>query len=209
MIVLDIETSGIYPEKHGIWQIGALDFYNPKNTFLEEARIDDEDEIQKDALKVHGKSEHYLRDVNKQSEKQLLENFFRWCENVQIKNILSHNPQFDRVFIEFKARKYNLKIISQHKGIDKNSPFHQRAFDLHSIAQLRYYQIYRKFLLREIHSDMGMSNILKFCGIIYERGSHNALEDAKLTAECFSRLVYGRNLLPDYLQFSIQKELIK
>ena len=40
MIVVDIETSGLYPEKHGIWQIGALDFYNSQNVFLEEARID-------------------------------------------------------------------------------------------------------------------------------------------------------------------------
>ena len=61
MIVVDIETSGLYPEKHGIWQIGALDFYNSQNVFLEEARIDDEDEISEEALKIIGKTKAELR----------------------------------------------------------------------------------------------------------------------------------------------------
>lgn len=48
MIVVDIETSGLDFNKCGIWQIGALELENPANTFLEEARIDDEDEILND-----------------------------------------------------------------------------------------------------------------------------------------------------------------
>jgi len=42
MIVVDIETSGIDYNRVGIWQIGAIEF---ENQFLEESRIDDEDEI--------------------------------------------------------------------------------------------------------------------------------------------------------------------
>ena len=76
MIILDIETTGIDFNKCGIWQIGALDFYNPENYFLEEARIDDEDLIEEGALKINGKIEQELRDPKKQSQKQLLENFF-------------------------------------------------------------------------------------------------------------------------------------
>ena len=75
MIVLDIETSGGYPTKYGIWQIGALEFENPENQFLEEARIDDEDKIEEEALKVGGKTKEELRDPNKQSQKELLDNF--------------------------------------------------------------------------------------------------------------------------------------
>ncbi len=68
---------------------------------------------------------------------------------------------------------------------------------------------------------MGLRNILKLCGIEDERRSvredkisregkpHNALEDAKLTAECFSRLVYGKNLFPEYAKFKIPGELTK
>jgi DNA polymerase III epsilon subunit-like protein len=31
MIVIDLEMSGIYPEKHSILSIGAVDFSSPKN----------------------------------------------------------------------------------------------------------------------------------------------------------------------------------
>ena len=62
MIALDIETSGGNPVKYGIWQIGAIELENPKNIFLEEARIDEEDEVQKESLLIAGKTEKELRD---------------------------------------------------------------------------------------------------------------------------------------------------
>ena len=83
MIVLDIEASGLDSGRCGIWQIGALDFENPDNYFLEEGRIDDEDIVEQDALKVIGKEESELRDKTKQSQKQLIINFL---------NSNRHNP---------------------------------------------------------------------------------------------------------------------
>ncbi len=210
MIVVDIETTGLNSEKHGIWQIGALDFSNSDNIFLEEARIDEEDGISEEALKVIGKTEAELRNQNKQSQKQLLENFFYWTKTAKIKNAICQNPQFDLCFLTFKARKYGLEF-----------PLHYRAFDLHSFASLRFYQINKKFLMREHHSDMGLSNTLKFCGIEDKRiktekgtiiqtgSSHNALEDAKLTAEAFSRLIHGKNLLKEFSQYKIPEYLAR
>lgn len=196
MIVLDIETSGIYPERHGIWQIGALELENPSNVFLEEGRIDDEDVAEEEAGKVHGKNEAYLRNSEKQSQRELIEKLFNWAGKVKIITVICQNPQFDLGFIRSKAEKYGI-----------NNPFHRRSFDLHSFASLKYYQIYGKFLMEENHSGMGLTNILEFCGVNYERRAHNALEDAELTAECFSRIVYGRSLFPKYNRFSIPKEL--
>ena len=45
MIVVDIETSGMLDSNVGIWQIGAVEFENPSNTFLEDGRIDDSDVV--------------------------------------------------------------------------------------------------------------------------------------------------------------------
>ena len=123
MIVLDLETSGIYPEKHGIWQIGALDLENPSNVFLEEGRIDDEDVVEEEAVKVHGKNEAYLRNSEKQSQMELIEKLFNWARKVKIITAICQNPQFDLVFIRSKAEKYGI-----------NNPFHRRSFDLHSFA---------------------------------------------------------------------------
>jgi len=202
MIVLDIETSGLDFNKCGLWQIGAIDLDNPKNTFLEEARIDDEDVIlndlkaKKTVFEVIGKTEEELKDKSKQTQKELIENFFKWCKNIKIKNCLCQNPQFDLGFIWVKARKYGLEI-----------PIHHRAFDLHSIASLKHFQLNNKFLIKGDHSDMGLKNILSFCGIQDNRGVHNALEDCKLTAECFSRIVYGKNLSLEYIDFPIPNYL--
>lgn len=198
MIVVDIETSGIYPEKHGIWQIGALDLFNPENTFLEEARIDNDDEIAEEALKVTGKTESQLRDQKKHLQKKLLENFFDWTETVKMKNCLCQNPQFDLGFMTYKARKYALKV-----------PFHYRAFDLHSFASQKHYQFNNKFLIEKDHSGMGLSNTLRLCGLQDNRKAHNALEDAKLTAECFSRLINGLSLFQEYSQYKIPEYLAK
>ena len=202
-IALDIETSGTNFLKCGIWQIGAIDL-NTMEEFLEEGRIDDDDEIlnmlgdSKPVLEVIGKTEEELRDKNKQSQKELLEKFFKWVEGRKMKTFLCQNPVFDMGIINIRANKYGLNI-----------PFHFRSFDLHSIAQLKYYDLNKNFLMEEDHSGMGLKNALIFCGMDDKRGAHNALEDCKLTAECFSRIVDGENLFPEYSGFEIPEVLKK
>lgn len=204
MIVLDIETSGTNFHKCGIWQIGALELENPKNIFLQEGRIDKKDQIlnilgdKKTVYEITGLKDEDFRDEKKQSQKELLKNFFNWAESTKIKNCICQNPQFDLGFIYRKANEYGFKIN-----------LHHRAFDVHTIASLKYYQIHGNFLIKEDHSDMGLTNIFKFCGMQDNRKAHNALEDAKLTAECFSRIVYGKNLLKEYSQYKIPTGLTK
>lgn len=214
-IALDLETSGLDKLNCGIWQIGAIDL-NDKEEFFEDARIDDEDFVEKEALKVIGKTEEELRDKNKQSQKELLENFFNWVKTKTIRNMLCQNPQFDISFLEIKANKYGLK-----------KTFQFRAFDLHTVAQTIYFRLNKEFHLRtnestsKKESDMDLSNILKFCGvpdnrlniisgkIVSEGNPHNALEDCKLTGESFSRLMYGENLFEEYSEFKIPEVLKK
>ena len=198
-IVLDLETSGLDLIRCGIWQIGAIDL-NTMEEFFDEARIDDEDEIEEEALKIIGKTAEELRDSNKQSQKELIEKFMKWFESRKMKNFVCQNPQFDMGWILTKLSKYGLE-----------RPFHHRAFDLHSIAQAKFKEINGKFSIEEgqNYSCMGLTNVLKFCGIDDNRGAHNALEDAKLTAECFVRLTEGKNLFQEYAKFEVPTELKK
>lgn len=189
MIILDLETSGIDFVKCGIWQIGAIDLETNED-FFGECRIDDDDTITEESLKVTGKTEAELRNKKKQSQKELLESFFRWVEKRKVKTLVCEGPQFDWTFLTIKARKYNLEI-----------PYHYRAFDLHSLAQAIYYKKNNKFLIKDSHSDLGLKNTLEFLGlkderialkdgkVVKEGKPHNALEDAKLEAECFRRLL--------------------
>ena len=63
--------------------------------------------------------------------------------------------------------------------------------------------------MEEDHSNMGLPNVLKFCGMEDNRQDHNALEDCKLTAECFSRLTEGKGIFPEYEKYPIPEYLIK
>ena len=207
-IVMDLETSGLDIKTSGIWQIGAIDL-NTMEEFLEEGRIDDEDIIDEAALVVIGKTEEYLRDKNKQSQKELLEKFFNWInEKARSKIFLCQNPQFDVSWLYLRSQKYGLK-----------KPFNYRAFDLHTIAQVVYQKINGEFLFKAKGSDMNLGKILEFVGmedrrikmrnneLIEEGEPHNALEDSRLTGECFSRLVYGKKLFSKYDKFEIPKYL--
>lgn len=209
MIVVDTEFTSLN-YKGGLWQIGAIDLNNPKNTFLEEARLEDEDEIDQNSLDVVEKTEEELRDKSKQSQKELLEHFFRWAENIKEKNLICQG-QWDFSYLLIKADKFGLEF-----------PFGHRCFDLHSIAQAKHVEIKGNLLIKDGYSDMGLSNVLKFCGLedyrrridkkgvlVKEGKPHNALEDAKLEAECFSRLIFGKNLLPEFSKFKIPEYLKK
>jgi len=209
MIIVDLETGGTFnPSKYGIWQVGAVEFANPSNTFLEEARIDDSDETQEGALKVTGKTEEELRDKTKQSQKELLENFFTWVEKIENKILVAHSTPFDYSYLSLRAEKYDLKF-----------PFNYRTIDLQPIAFQKYFQLYKKLPIKDGKSIMSLPNVLKFCGIedpriqlsgtdvLKEGTPHNALEDAKLEAECLSRILYGKPLLPEFEHFPIPKTL--
>lgn len=208
--VVDLETSGLSLVTSGIWQIGAIDLNNPEDQFLEEARIDDDDIIDPSALTIIGKTEAYLRDPRKQSQEKMLEKFMKWTEARQLKNFICQNPLYDLWWLSIHLEKYGLK-----------RKFHHRSFDLHSIAQIYYMELNKKFLTEGDNSKMGLPQILNFCGLEDERMEmrdskiakdgrpHNVLEDCKLTAECFYRLIFGKNLFPKYSGYKIPKELEK
>ena len=208
MIVLDIETSGLDSGRCGIWQIGAIDLRS-KREFLQEARIDGEDVIEVEALKVTGKTEKELRDSKKQSQKEMIINYLDWLNHVKEKMFTGQNVGWDISFIQNKCIRY--MIIDRFREIHS-----QRSIDLHAVVQERYFQIHGHYFIDgKGKSKMNLSQELEFCGLPDERinlqGSvvvkegkpHNALEDCRLEGEIFSRLKYGKNLFLEYTQFKI------
>ncbi len=210
MIIVDIETTGVNFWENGIVSIGALYFYNPEIQFYEECRIDEEDIITEEALKINGFSREEITDKKKQSQKELVRNFLEWLEKQETKMLAGHNVGFfDLNFIKTKAKKYDINIKTGYKSLD-----------LCSVAQARHFQINGKFLLDD-HKENGMNlpKVLNFCGMRDERieikdgklinqgKSHNALEDCKLEAECFSRLLSGKELFEKYSKFPIPEYL--
>lgn len=212
MIVVDLEFSGVNPNKNGIIAIGAIDFLNPENQFYEECRLDEEDKIDmpeeemtvfeklklKSVKEITGLSEKKMRDPKKPFQKETLKKFFKWAVKCKVKTLAGQSIMWDYFFLLEKSRKYKIEFLFGH-----------RTLDLHSMASLKHFQLKNRFLIKEGLSAMGLTNVMKFCGMKDERKIHNALEDAKLTAECFSRLLYGKNLFPEYERFKLPKYLIK
>ncbi|GIU68698.1 MAG: hypothetical protein KatS3mg001_548 [Candidatus Pacearchaeota archaeon] len=54
-------------------------------------------------------------------------------------------------------------------------------------------------------SSLGFSldEILKYVGLSSEPKPHNALMGAKLSSEAFSRIIYGKNLLKEFEEYSL------
>ena len=214
MIVLDIETSGLDTGKCGIWQIGAIDL-ETREEFLEEGRIDEEDKVEEGALRVTGKTEEELRNEKKQSQKQLILNFLEWVKNFQTKIIIGQNIGFDMMFMQTKCIRYGIqKELRETIG--------SKGLDTYTIAQIKHLEKKGNYSLKENGvGDMSLGKVLEFCGLVDNRMElsgtkvvkkgtpHNALEDCKLEAEAFSRLIYGKNLLPEFKEFEIPDYLIK
>jgi hypothetical protein len=52
--------------------------------------------------------------------------------------------------------------------------------------------------LKNKHSALNLARILEYVGLENIDVPHHALEDAKLTAECISRLLYSKPLLDEF-----------
>jgi DNA polymerase III epsilon subunit-like protein len=165
MIVIDIETSGVSTGKNGIWQIGAINLEN-REEFLQEVRIDDEDEIMQEALEICGKTEEELRSREKQSQKQLIENFFDWLKKFNERIIAGHNLTWDLTFIQNKCLEYGIsnRFIELLHNV--------RGIDLHTLAQLRYKDKKGNFKIKDGRSGMNLKAVLEFCGIKREKTKH-------------------------------------
>lgn len=190
MIIVDVESSGIDPVKCSLVSVGAIDFDNPENRFYEECRIWDGAHIEDEALAVTGMTRAQITDPKKQTDREVVEDFLKWVETCQEHTLAGQNPSFDRDFLQQTAYRYHI-----------NWPLAHRTVDLHSIAYFHMIKHGVPIPLENKHSKVDLTSIIKYVGIDFVRGVHNALEDALLEAESLSRLMSDKPLLPEYKKF--------
>lgn len=188
MIIVDLETSGINPQRCSILSIGAIDFLNPNNQFYTECRIDPGCEINEKSLAISGFSKEQINDPGKKSVQQILEEFFKWLPENRI--LAGENPFFDKDFLEHAALKYN---IPQNIG--------RRTVDLHTISFV--HQLKRQLISLNVNPNLSLDKTLVYVGLPMRHSSHNALVDAKLEAEAFSRLLFNKGLFEEYAAFPV------
>ncbi|MEK6973643.1 MAG: 3'-5' exonuclease [Nanoarchaeota archaeon] len=196
MIIVDVETTGLDPKKHSIVSIGAIDFFNPENQFYEECRIFDNAEITQEALAINGFTEEQIKNPNKRPQREVIKQFLIWIVKFNYRTIAGQNPSFDRDFLKSAAERFKLYW-----------PLHHRTVDLHSLCYANYLKRGLLPPIKEGMSNLSPSQIYIYVGLPEEKIPHNGLLGAKMEAEAFSRLVYGKNLLQEFKQYEIPKYL--
>ena len=197
MIVVDVETTGIDPRRHSIVSIGAIDFFNPENLFYQECRIWNGAEISKEALEINGFLEEEIKNSDKKSLEEVIKDFIKWTESIDETTLAGENPSFDRDFLKASAERYNI-----------DWPLGYRTIDLHSLCYSHYL---RRGLIpptKEKRTKLNTDAILKYAGLSAEPKPHNALTGAKMEAEAFSRLIFGKSLLEEFESYPIPNYLL-
>ncbi len=198
MIIVDVETSGVSPEKHSLVSVGAIDFENPANRFYEECRIWDGAHIEKDSLVVNGFTEEQITDPKKKTDREVVVDFLAWLEEIPEKTIAGHNPSFDRDFLQATAYRYHI-----------NWPLAHRTIDLHSICYFDMIKRGMKIPNTHGHSALNLDAILSYIGLKAEPKPHNALTGALVETESFGRLFYGKPFLEEFFKFPIPQKVFR
>lgn len=193
MIIVDVEASGTEHNKHSIVSVGALDLAKPDYRFYMECRIWEGAHIMPDAMRVNGFTEEQITDVSKPSEADLTHAFLAWSEQVEERTFAGQNVSFDRDF---------LKAASERAG-HTEWPFAFRTIDTHTLCYMHMVQRGKKPPVQHRRSALNLDAVLNYCGIPEEPNPHNALTGALCHAEVVARLLYGRKLLPEFMQYEI------
>jgi DNA polymerase III epsilon subunit-like protein len=193
MIAVDIESSGLDPNRASILSIGAVDTDEPTNQFYDECRVWDGADVSDEALAVNGFSREEINDTTKKNEAELIQAFVAWAmDRPGNHTLLAQNVAFDSGFI---------RAACARAGIE--SGFAQRTLDVHTLCWL--HMTLRGLTPPTLHqrSALNLDAVLHYCGIPDEPKPHNALTGALSHAEAFARIAYTKNLLPDFAIFDI------
>ncbi|MEK7460267.1 MAG: 3'-5' exonuclease [Patescibacteria group bacterium] len=194
MIIADVEASGLDPRKHSILSIGAVEFEHPERQFYEECRMWDGASIMTDSLAVNGFTEEECRDTKKKSLEEVMNSFYHWIEQCDEKTLAGQNPSFDRDFI-------NDSFSRSHIGWH----FAYRTLDLQSMAYMDMIKKGIKPPRKNDRTDLSTDTIFKYVGLPTEPKPHHGLTGAQMEAEAFSRILHGKNLLPEFKGYPLNK----
>ena len=197
MLVVDIETTGRDPSKHSIASIGALelisagDHFEIGREFYQECRIWKKAEVVSTALEVNGFTESQLRDPSKPSLQRTIRHFITYAQSCQDQIFAGSNMgSFDALFLQASAQRYEIVWPFGNSGY--------RTVELHTSGVEHHLRRGLPIPLKEGLSALSTDAIFEYVGLLPEPKPHHALTGAKMEAEAFSRLIYGKNVLPEY-----------
>jgi DNA polymerase III epsilon subunit-like protein len=193
MIIVDVETTGLSPFRHGMISVGAVNFEHPEEYFYGEGRPVAEAVLDKRALEINGFTEETVRALPK-AMLDVMHEFYGWLVSQPPDTPMimgGHNVGFDYYFLLETHKKLGLK--------DELWLFGHRTFDLHTVAHYHYLQK-KGFMYAK---TMGADYIQQKLGLPIEPSPHHALNGAVFETECFARLLFNRNAFDDFKDIPI------
>lgn len=193
MIVLDVETTGLLPEKHSILSLGALDLEEPTNQFYDECRVWEGAEIEDEALAINGFNRKEITGETRKTEAELIEAFVAWATDRPLERTLAaQNVSFDHEFVQVACKRAGIEF-----------PFAKRTIDVHSLCWMHMIKQGVEPPIGNHHSLLNLDAALHYCGLPSETRPHNALNGAYAHAEVIARMAYNKKLLPEFSSFEI------
>ena len=192
MIVLDVETTGLDPEKNSLVSIAALDFDDSEERFYQECRIWEEAEIDPKALLINGLTDIELVDIEKKTESDIVKNFLYWIKDKRDITIAGQNPSFDVNFI---------KAAAERAGEVSTLPF--RTIDIHSLAWAHMKSRGEEPPIENNKSSLGSDRIMKYVGLPPEPKPHVGINSVLWEYEAIFRLINGVPKLEEFKEFPV------
>ncbi len=162
-IVLDLETTGLYPEEgHRVVEIGAVELLDKRpsdRTF--QCYLNPERDVPPEAIKVHGLTREFLQAYPTFPDK--IKDLSEFIGNAPI---VAHNATFDISFLN-----HELMLMKQPPVKPK------RVIDTLALARRKY-----------PGERCTLDALLKRLDIQMTRGTHGALLDARLLALVYPKL---------------------
>ncbi|MDG6918514.1 MAG: 3'-5' exonuclease [Nitrososphaerota archaeon] len=195
MIVTDVETTGLDPVKNSIVSIGAVDFDHPECQFYGECRIKEGSTIEAEALQVNGFTIEQVTKTLPMSHNDLMARFNGW-----------YNSRTDRTLAGENVPSFDLPMLVEGlKAAGIQTRLGHRAVDMHSVFFVHLLKLGVTPPLRDGRTALGADTILIYAGLFTEPKPHNALTGAKMEAEAFNRLIYGKPLFTEFVSFPVPK----
>ncbi|HYF29321.1 MAG TPA: 3'-5' exonuclease [Candidatus Paceibacterota bacterium] len=193
MIVLDVESTGLIPERCSILSLGAVDLDDPTNQFYDECRIWDGAHITDEALAINGFSREEIQDPAKKPEAELIASFIAWATDKPLdRTLAAQNVSFDLEFVQAAAHRAGLE-----------SPFGKRTLDVHTLVWMHMTSRGATPPLANRHSALNLDFALKYVGLPEEPKPHNGLTGALCHAEVIARVAYNKKVFPEFSTYDI------
>lgn len=181
-LVLDIEMTGPEPGWNEIIQLGAElfdDRWNSLGTYLQNVYPENEEAFTAGAEEVHGLSLADLEDAPMIYD--VIPEFEKW---IKAKN---GGAPLSKVIICGQSVIYDINFLRfAYRHEKMNWPYNNKMLDLHTVSYLYFMMLEKNGHAAPRSLSLGM--VSKFFGFDREVETHNALEDAQLTAKCLKAI---------------------